>query len=202
MTKFIKNRNKVEDKFYWFKVWNQFKSGDQSAFDEIYSDYVDILYNFGLKLTSDQDLVKDAIQDLFINLYRYNINIQKPESIEFYLFKSLKRLIIKKLKRKNNLDEIDFRVFDLSFDYENESVQNEIEVQRLLMLEESLNKLSVKNRELIFYKFNSNLSNQEIGDLIGEKPDTVRKRISRIIQGIREDFDNTIVYIFILCYIT
>jgi len=202
LTKFIKNRNKVEDKFYWFKVWNQFKSGDQSAFDEIYSDYVDILYNFGLKLTSDQDLVKDAIQDLFINLYRYNINIQKPESIEFYLFKSLKRLIIKKLKRKNNLDEIDFRVFDLSFDYENESVQNEIEVQRLLMLEESLNKLSVKNRELIFYKFNSNLSNQEIGDLIGEKPDTVRKRISRIIQGIREDFDNTIVYIFILCYIT
>ena len=101
---------------YWIKVCGQFKSGDKSAFEEIYSEYVDTLFNFGLKLTADQGLVKDVIQDLFINLFRYNINIQKPESIEFYLFKALKRLITKKLKRKSKLDEIDFKVFNLKFD--------------------------------------------------------------------------------------
>ena len=145
--------------------------------------------------------MKDSIQDLFINLFRYNISIQKPESIEFYLFKALKRSIRKKLKKKNKLDELDFKVFDLKFDFENDYIQNEDERQKLKLLEESLNKLTLKNRELLFYKFNSNLTNREIGDIIGEKPDTVRKQISRIIQGIREDFENTILYIFILCYI-
>ncbi|QGY46976.1 hypothetical protein GM418_25935 [Maribellus comscasis] len=75
MTRIEKNKNQVEDKFYWLKVWIQFKSGDQSAFEEIYSEYADTLFNFGLKLTADQDLVKDSIQDLFINLFRYKINI-------------------------------------------------------------------------------------------------------------------------------
>ena len=201
MTRIRKNINHVGDKFYWLKVWIQFKSGDQSAFEEIYSAYIDTLFNFGLKLTADQGLVKDAIQDLFINLFRYNINIQKPESIEFYLFKALRRTITKKLKKKNKLDEINFKVFNLKFDFENEYVQNEIELQKLEQLEASLNKLSRKNRELLFFKFNSNLSNREIGDIIGEKPDTVRKRISRIIQGIREDFKHTIPETFILCYI-
>lgn len=201
MTGFIKNTNQAEAKLYWLKTWSQFKSGDQSAFEEIYLEFVDTLYNFGLKLTADEGLVKDSIQDLFINLFRYNISIQKPESIEFYLFKALKRSIRKKLKKKNKLDELDFKVFDLKFDFENDYIQNEDERQKLKLLEESLNKLTLKNRELLFYKFNSNLTNREIGDIIGEKPDTVRKQISRIIQGIREDFENTILYIFILCYI-
>lgn len=201
MTRIRRNKNQIENKFQWLKVWLQFKGGDQSAFEEIYSEYVETLFNFGLKLTSDQGLVKDSIQDLFINLFRYKINLKKPESIEFYLFKSLKRLITKKLKKKNKLEEIDFKIFDLKFDFENEYIQNEIELQKLKQLEESLNKLSLKNRELLFYKFNSNLSNREIGDILGEKPDTVRKRISRIIQGIREDFKHSIPDIFILCCI-
>lgn len=201
MTRIRRNKTQVEDKFYWLKVWIQFKSGDQSAFEEIYSEYIETLFNFGLKLTADQGLVKDSIQDLFINLFRYNINIHKPESIEFYLYKALKRTITKKLKKKNKLDEIDFRVFDLKFDFENEYVQNDFEIQKLKLLEKSLNKLSRKNRELLFYKFNSNLTNREIGEIIGENPDTVRKQISRIIQGIREDFKHTIPDIFILCYI-
>lgn len=201
MTRIRRNKNQIENKFHWLKVWIQFKDGDQSAFEEIYSEYVETLFNFGLKLTSDQGLVKDSIQDLFINLFRYNINLKKPESIEFYLFKSLKRLITKKLKKKSKLEEIDFKIFDLKFDFENEYIQNEIELQKLKQLEESLNKLSLKNRELLFYKFNSNLSNREIGDILGEKPDTVRKRISRIIQGIREDFKHSIPDIFILCCI-
>jgi RNA polymerase sigma factor (sigma-70 family) len=201
LTRIRRNKNQIENKFHWLKVWIQFKDGDQSAFEEIYSEYVETLFNFGLKLTSDQGLVKDSIQDLFINLFRYNINLKKPESIEFYLFKSLKRLITKKLKKKSKLEEIDFKIFDLKFDFENEYIQNEIELQKLKQLEESLNKLSLKNRELLFYKFNSNLSNREIGDILGEKPDTVRKRISRIIQGIREDFKHSIPDIFILCCI-
>lgn len=201
MTKISKKRSLVEEKFYWHQVWAQFKTGDKSAFEEIYREYVNRLYNFGLKLTHDKYLVKDAIQDLFIDLFRYNINIQRPESLEFYLFKSLKRIIIKKLTRKNKLEQIDFRSFNLEIDFEKKYIENEQDIQKLKLLEVSLNQLNKKNRELIFYKFNSDLTNEEIGRIMGVKADTIRKQISRIIDGIREDFKHKVPDLFVMCFI-
>lgn len=180
-----------KDKACWKTTWSRFKAGDRFAFDEIYSEYNDTLFAYGSKITNDRELVLDSIQDLFIDMYRYKIDLQKPESFEFYLFKALKRLIQKKLIRNRkftNIDETDFFAFDIKFDLEEDYIQNETEQTKLQVLHKALNELSENCRELLFYKFNSNLTYKEIGHLIGVKPDTVKKQVHRIISGLRENF--------------
>ena len=51
--------------------WRRFKEGDIKALESIYRTYVKSLINFGLKITDDLDLVKDSIQDMFIELWKY-----------------------------------------------------------------------------------------------------------------------------------
>lgn len=204
MTKTKTKSNLFKDKAYWINVWNRFNAGDRFAFEEIYSEYINVLFAYGSKITSEEELVKDSIQDLFIDLYRYKIVLNQPESFEFYLFKSFKRLIllkIKKLNKTRKLTESDFFAFELKFNLEEEYIQKETEKSRLLILQKILNDLSESSRELLFYKFNSNLTYKEIGVLTEMKTDTVKKQIYRIISGLRESFNSRSQLYLILCSI-
>ena len=51
------------------------------------------------KLSMNKELVKDAIQEVFLDLYlKREKNKTNPENLKYYLILSLKRNLIKKLK--------------------------------------------------------------------------------------------------------
>lgn len=205
MTETGKKENRFKDRAYWANTWIRFNSGDRSAFEEIYSEYIDVLFAYGSKLTNDQDLIKDSIQDLFIDLYRHKVDLRQPESFEFYFFKALKRLIFRKIGRKSkvqNFNDPDFFAFKLTFNLEEDYIHKETEKSKLIILQNLLNDLSQSNRELLFYKFNSNLTFREIGELIEMNPDAVKKQIYRIISGLRKSLNSTQSLLSVLCLIT
>jgi len=172
-------------------MWSRFKSGDRYAFEEIYSEFIDNLFAYGIKISNNRELVKDSIQDLFIDLYRYEIDLKRPESLEFFMYKSLKRNILKKVNKNRKIqffEETDFEEFDLTLDTEQRFIQLESDMVIRQKVQQVLNELKPKSRELLFYKFNSNLSYEEIGKLTGLKPDSAKKQIYRIIKGLREDY--------------
>lgn len=59
----IKNQYKDEA-----AIWEAFKMGNESAFIFIYETYFDPLFIYGNQFTNNEDLVKDAIQDLFVEV--------------------------------------------------------------------------------------------------------------------------------------
>jgi RNA polymerase sigma-70 factor (ECF subfamily) len=185
---------------YWQIIWDKFKSGDQKAFEIIYNEYVDVLYAYGSKITSDKSLVEDSIQDLFIDIYTYNIGLRKPESLEFYFFKTLKRIIIRKIKEKHRFSypEHLLEQFDLSFHFEKDD--KEPVEEQLVLLQKELQQLDAKKRELIFLKFNSGLTYVEIGKLLGLKPDTVKKQVNRLLQFIRKNLGEDCFELFVICF--
>jgi len=194
-TKLNKTNNRstiFKDKSYWISKWVKFNSGDRTAFEEIYTQFIDVLFSYGSKMTHDKELIKDSIQDLFVDIYRYKVNLRQPESFEYYLFKALKRLIQKKLKRKgktSNFESQDFFAFELTFNLEEDYIQKETEKSKLKVLQEILYELSQTDRELLFYKFNSKLTYKEIGKLIGLNTDAVKKKIYRIINHLRNAYN-------------
>lgn len=182
--------SQFKDKEYWANAWLRFKSGDRSAFEEIYSEYIDTLFAYGSKITTNKEIIQDSIQDLFIDMYKYKINLEKPDSLEFYLLKSFKRLIQQKLKKNNkniNFSTSEFSELNICFNLEDDFLKKESETIKLKSLDEALNSMKPKSKELLFYKFNSNLTYKEIGELIGLKPDTAKKQVYRIIDSLRKN---------------
>lgn len=179
---------KHSDKEYWQLIWEKFKAGDCRAFEIIYNEFVDTLYAYGSKITSNRSLLEDAIQDLFIDVYTYGKSLRQPEYLEFYLFKTLKRIIIRKLKESKRMISVsdNLRTLDLKFPIEDIEEEKLLEENQIFLLQQEIKNLDNKKREILFLKFNSGLSYVEIGKILGLKPGTVKKQVYRIITYFRD----------------
>jgi RNA polymerase sigma-70 factor (ECF subfamily) len=151
------------------QIWEKFQAGSESAFATIYEQHVGLLYSYGLKLVYDKELVKDMIQDLFIELWDTRNRLAKVQSIKAYLYKSLRRKLISSVSKQRKL-------FDKSQDVNNldKTIQSAeislIEKQRFNENRQVLNKaittLTDKQREIIHLKFYGQLCYDEIAEIM------------------------------------
>ncbi len=189
----------ARDRNQWVDVWRRFRLGDRFAFSEIYEEFAEVLFAYGIKITSDRELVKDCIQDLFFNIYRYNIKLQQPEYLEFYLFRSLKNDLIRKLKNKNqqsSLTDENVVLFDLRFLAEQDNHEPEADELRIEALRKILQTISPEKREMLFLKFSTGLNYAEIGEIVGMKADAVKKQVYRTLDDLRDRFGEKLLSLF------
>src|SRR5690606_39290125 len=71
-------------------LWNKFRKGDRHAFALIYKIHIAELLSYGYRVTSNQQLIKDSIQDLFLHIWLHRGNLSETTSIKYYLFRSLR----------------------------------------------------------------------------------------------------------------
>lgn len=166
-TNFIDFFDKKTDQF----IWTAFKQDDESAYVYIYQKYFASLINYGSQFTKDDQLLEDCIQDLFIDLKNNKSNLtDKNSAIKLYLFKSLKRRIIEYRRKANKLmfkqveDEKDFEIV---LPLETLLIEKQLKEEQLIQLRKAKEKLTGRQREVLYYLFHEELSYQEIQDLMG-----------------------------------
>jgi len=193
--------NLIKDKAHWLEVMLRFRSGDQAAFGEIYSGFIDSLLSYGLKITRDHELVKDCIQDIFVNLHKLKPDLHHPEYIEFYLFRSLKNAINYKFQENkkseaHSIEEI--AAFELRYNIEQEIDDPGSDRLRVEKLKQIIQMLDPQKRELLFLKFSTGLNYVEIGQLLDMNPDTVKKQVYRTLDHLRGKYANQLMELLII----
>ncbi len=194
-------KNSIKDRAYWLDVWTRFNTGDRVAFSEIYEEFIDSLFAYGYKISHDREMVKDCIQDIFLDLHRLRPNLKNPEYIEFYLFKSLKNAIFHKLQKNNMLQSMpldDTGNYDFKFEVEQDVSELESDLLRLEKLKSILATLDPQKRELLYLKFNSGLNYHEIGQILNMQSDTVKKQIYRLIDQIRGKYGTQLFELLVI----
>ena len=95
-------------------IWRKFKGGDEGAFVFIYRTYVNDLFQIGIQLSRDEALIKDCIQEFFIEIRSRIFNLSDTDNIRLYLIKSFRRKVIQCIKKKKRFvvqDQIDESFF-------------------------------------------------------------------------------------------
>ena len=87
------------------KHWENLKSGDIKALQELYNLHISGLFKYGIVLCHDEDKVKDAIHDMFLSFWNNRSGLTVPASGKAYLMVSLRRRIFDK-GPKSNLETI------------------------------------------------------------------------------------------------
>ena len=179
------NRKIVDS--YWEETWSRFKNGDIQAFEMIYNQHVDLLVSYGTKITSDLDLVEDAIQDLFLYLLSKKERLTDPRSIQYYLLKAFRRILIKRIKDEGSYisNEKDNFSFQYTLEFDDETSQ-ETREKKLEFIESLIDEMDSRKKQILFLKFYSDLSYEEIGLLVGIHPDSAKKQVYRTITSLRE----------------
>jgi RNA polymerase sigma-70 factor (ECF subfamily) len=183
------------------QLWHNFQMGSEAAFASIYNANAERLYGYGLKLVKDKDLVKDCIQDLFVELWDTKHNLSSVRSIKAYLFKCIRRKLIARAAKLR-------KRFDLNIDLDlvRESTPsaeiNLIEKQRFederSILAKTLKKLNSKQREIIHLKFYGNLRYDEISEIMALDKRGTYNLMAHTIKLLRRDLGRVILFVFLL----
>ncbi len=178
-------------------LWENFKKGNELAFSIIYKRYVQQLYNYGMHACKDKDkdLVLDCLQELFANLWDRRETVSAVGSVNFYLFKSYRRLLISRIvaKRKFSLPlPTASAFFEFIPSVEQLLIDREVKSQQTERLRNSIKALSKRQREAVFLKFFNELSYHEVASIMDVRVDSVYNLISKAIDVLRRKLKNSI----------
>ncbi|MDR3058681.1 MAG: sigma-70 family RNA polymerase sigma factor [Prevotella sp.] len=182
------------------QIWNDFREGDDQAFSILFETYLDPLYRYGMKFVSDEDIVKDCIQDLFVKIHTNRATLSATQNPKFYLLLSLKNLIIDTITRNKRLTYVspENLPFIATYQYGEDEDQEEINEETKEKFEKVLGLLNPRQKEAIYLRFQMELSYEEISQLLDINYQSARNLIHRSITKIRENIDFSV---FILLFL-
>ena len=65
--------------------WDKIQQGDEEAFRQLYEQYADLLYGYGMKIAGDDTLVTEAIQSWFFYKFEKIETFAAPQNIPPYV---------------------------------------------------------------------------------------------------------------------
>jgi RNA polymerase sigma factor (sigma-70 family) len=186
-------------------LWLNFKKGNDLAFSILYNKYVQKLYSYGMHTCRNKDLVLDCLQELFTVLWDRREKISDVTCVNYYLFKSFRRLLMNRLTLgKKFLISISDRDhgFDLAPSTEDSIIEEEWTTERNKKVRNSLNGLTKRQREAIFLKFFNQLSYHEVAAVMDLHVDSVYNLISKAIDILRKRLKADVIFLFLISVLT
>ena len=178
-------------------VWQNIKRDNELAFSIIYRKYTQRLYNYGMHCCHDHDLVMDCLQELFVSIWDKRKNLTVVHSVSSYLFKSFRRLLLRKLSwRKRFLQSIDVnqeKYFEIILPVEALIEIGEHQKEQSEKLRQGLASLTKRQREAIFLKFYNDLSYSDIASIMDLQVDSVYNVISKAIDSLRQQLKTVVI---------
>ena len=185
-------------------LWQALKRSEKAAFEILLKKYYPIVLNYGVRFYKDKEFVKDCVQDLFIEIWNRREYLADVVSVKSYLLHSIRKNIIRessRLKWFREADKIsDDHDFDVEFDIETYLISREVENELLQKLRFELDKLTKRQREAIFLRFNQDLSYEEIAIIMDINYRSVVNLIHEAIKAIRKNWFTVLLSSFLFIY--
>jgi len=190
-------------------LWQSFLKGDDRSFAVVYQQYAESLLAYGYKFNVDKEIVHDALQEVFIDLYlkRDKVHIE-IDNLKGYLFIALKNNLLKKIlkNKRTTFEDIDTLQSDLHFDveysFQEQLIQLEISGETKQKLRQAINSLSPGQKEIIFLKFEEELDYPEIAKTLNITVESARKQLYRALKSLRNLIDPKVLQTFLFIFNT
>jgi RNA polymerase sigma factor (sigma-70 family) len=180
-------------------LWQNVKKDNELAFSILYKKYTQRLYNYGMHNCHDRDMVMDCLQELFASIWIKRKSLAVVHSVSAYLFKSFRRLLMKKLTwRKRFMLSLEAKhelCFEIVLPVEQLIEDNETLIQQSENINRCVSGLSKRQREAIFLKFYNNLDYSDIASIMDLQVDSVYNIISKAIDSLRQQLKNGISFL-------
>ena len=172
-------------------MWARVREGDRTAFDKLYLATVQDLFNYGIKIHPDRELVKDRIQELFILLWNKRDTLNIDRSIKNYLYLSLRRSILKRQQNAFVSDLQSVQELEHPSSYIlNPNIADDSNKLNQEKMNEAIGALTKRQKEAIFLKYYEGMNSEEMAEIMNLKINAVYKLISTGIKRMR-DYINT-----------
>lgn len=164
-----------------------FQAGDVAAFSQLYDLHINILINYGLKLTLDKELLKDCIHDIFVKLYIKKEELGSIDNFKSYMFISLKNKLCDELRKRIYMSDTAVEELDTpsSLDVEDAYLAEEKRNQELSLIKRLLHQLSPRQREALTLYYIEEKKYEDICEIMNMNYQSVRNLMHRGLTKLR-----------------
>lgn len=169
-------------------LWVAFKGGDVRAFEQLYNRYFEVLANYGHRYCTDKQQLEDAIQDVFVDVWRRRQHLSDVESVKFYLFRALRHQVIRNTRNdllETSEDINDFLDFLVAFSSEQQSIEQETHVSQTQAVTKAIAQLTQRQQEAINLRFYHGMSLDEMTRLMSLSKQSVSNLLFKAYSVLR-----------------
>lgn len=158
---------------------------DEEAFCELYARYKSRLIYFAFKFLKSEPAAEDIFQDTFTVIWQSRKFLDPQKSFSSYVFTILKNRVLNELKKYVYEHNVKNHILEQAVDYHEGTMESVIKKDFETILQESLNLLPVRQRQVFEMSRKNNFTYREIGETLGISVYTVQEHISNAIQTMR-----------------
>ena len=191
----VKNLTKEQEQ----TLWKDMISGNKKSFEDLYNQYFQALINYGFRITKNENLIEDAVQELFISIWNNRTNLSEVNEVKFYLFRSLKNKILRQLEKDifDKSEDVDVYLdFLISISEEQKKIDSEQLNTNLDTLQRAIAHLPIRQQEVINLKYYHDFTLDEIAKLMDVNKQSVSNLLFRSYAILRKLFKNLSILIF------
>lgn len=172
-------------------LWDKFLSGDKEAYRQIYHLYVHSLVLYGLRFTTDKEMVKDCVQDVFVKLHQNRKKLSRTDNIRLYLYVSLRNHLLNRFKQEHTHTYYITEQAEREEPFEESTVEDQLicreeELQKQLVMNDLLTTLPPRQREVLEYRYIDCLKISEISELMEMNAQSVQNLLQRSLTNLRK----------------
>lgn len=182
-----KNLHNSESELSEEQLWQSFREGNPLAYALIYERFAAMLLSYGRKMTADTQGIEDAIQDLFIELWKGRANLSPTTSIQFYLFRALRNKLSRlyRIPRQGNIEEPSDHEILLSVPIEDIWIAEEEASEQAESLRNAIGRLSLRQQEVIHLRYYQHFDSRQIADLMQITDQSVRNLLHTALRALK-----------------
>ena len=172
------------------------KEGDHEAFSVIVKRYKGRVFNTALRFLHNYAIAEELTQEIFITVFRKIGSFQGRSKFSTWLYRiavNHAKNRIGYLKRRGHYKKGEYSDYVkrdelVDFTHRTNNPGDYVEVKQLMeILKDKISDLSVKDREIIILKDFEGLTYEEIGEILKISLGTVKSRLSRARQKLKDD---------------
>lgn len=159
--------------------------------DILYREYINDLFSYATHLGFDKETCQDAIHDVFFKLCMDQTKLDKIKNPRFYLLRALKNRLLDIHKQKREHiefspnDTIEELPFTIHVTIEDKLIQSEEDKQLQELVENMLQVLSNRQREIIYLRYSQGCEYEEIAQLMNISVNSCRKLSHKAITKLK-----------------
>ena len=181
----------MRNKMGYRLLWERIRTGDETAFFDLYAALYQELVNFGIRTCGDSDLASEATDQVFVKIWEKREQLDRVENVQSYLITFLKRRILRLLEKQHKINTAlqNVKAEDdwVEMPYEEFVIKVQTNEIIQIRLKDALEKLSFRQKQLVNLKFFEGYSYEKIAETTHMSVKTAYNTLYDALKILREE---------------
>lgn len=186
--------NLTEDRELYLKL----REGDERAFQVLFRKYYQAMCHFANQFVTNHETAEEIVQEMFVKLWEKRSVLNIETSVKHYLFRSVRNHCLNQIQHEKIKKQYASKVLE-SASQEINPDDYFLEVGLIKKIEQSIDSLPPKRREIFRLSREQGMKYKEIAEVLDISVKTVEAQMGLALKHLREelkDFSNYLISLF------